>query len=80
MTTGTDNNLRAGSAWYHQPVAWLGIVVFVASLAGCVWLITVSARYADTPLATSHAVFGVPVSAHSAAPHPKPDEPARPKP
>ena len=67
MTTGTDRNLRAGSAWYHQPVAWLGIAVFVASLAGCVWLITVSARYADTPLATSDAVFGVPVSAHSAA-------------
>jgi hypothetical protein len=79
MTTGTDHHLRAGSAWYHQPVAWLGIAVFVASLAGCVWLITVSARYADTPLTTSHAVFGVPVSAHSGS-RPPPGPPPNPTP
>ena len=72
MTTSNDNALHAGSAWYHQPVLWLGIAVFVASLAGCVWLIVVSVRYADTPLDTSPAVFGVPASAHS-APRPPPD-------
>lgn len=67
MTTNNDNAAHAGSAWYHQPVLWLGIAVFLASLAGCVWLIVVSVRYADTPLDTSsHAVFGVPASAHSA--------------
>jgi hypothetical protein len=76
MTTNSDHPVHVASAWYHQPVAWLGIAVFVASLAGCVWLITVSARYADTPLATSHAVFGVPVSAHSAPrPPPRPTTP-----
>lgn len=73
MTTSDDNTRHAGSAWYHQPVLWLGIAIFVASLAGCVWLIVVSVRYADTPLDTSsQAVFGVPVNTHS-APQPAPD-------
>ncbi|TAL89838.1 MAG: hypothetical protein EPN69_11090 [Rhodanobacter sp.] len=63
MKTSHDNTLHAGSAWYHQPVLWLGIAVFLASLAGCGWLIVVSVRYADTPLSTSQAVFGVPASA-----------------
>ena len=72
-----DNAAPATSAWYHQPVLWLGIAVFAASIAGCVWLIVVSVRYADTPLSSSsHAVFGVPAGAHSAArapPQPPPD-------
>jgi hypothetical protein len=53
------------STWYCQPVLWLGVVVFIASLAGCVWLIVVSARHADIPVDTSHTVFGVPVSSRS---------------
>ena len=72
MKTSHDDARHATSAWYRQPVAWLGMLVFVASLAGCGWLIVVSIRYADTPLTTSHAVFGVPVSAHSAPPAPPP--------
>jgi hypothetical protein len=79
MTTSNDNAAHAGSAWYHQPVLWLGIAVFVASLAGCVWLIVVSIRYADTPLSTSHAVLGVPASAHS-APRAPAESPPDPKP
>ncbi|MDE2249118.1 MAG: hypothetical protein KGJ96_11150 [Xanthomonadaceae bacterium] len=62
----TDN----ASAWYRQPVLWLGIVVFVLSLAGCVWIIVVSTRHAAVPLDTSHAIFGVPVSARSSHPPP----------
>jgi len=71
------NNLatRTTSAWYRQPVLWLGILIFVASLAGCVWMIVLGAKHADTPLATSHTVFGVPVSAHSGPPHPPTDPP-----
>lgn len=72
MKSSHDSSLHAGSAWYHQPVLWLGLAVFVASLAGCAWLIVVSARHADTPLDTTHSVFGVPVSAHSAPPPPDP--------
>lgn len=66
MPVATDFAAGRASAWYHQPVLWLGIAVFLASIAGCVWIIVVSSRYADTPLDTSHTVFGVPVSAHSA--------------
>jgi len=49
------------SSWYRQPVLWFGVLVFIASLAGCVWLIVVSVRHADIPMDTPHTVFGVPV-------------------
>jgi hypothetical protein len=56
------------TTWQRQPVVWLGIVVFAASIAGCVWLITVGMRHADPPVATSHgSVFGVPATPHQAA-------------
>ncbi len=38
-----------GNRWYRQPVAWLGIVVTAAILAGCVWTIVLSSRYTDVP-------------------------------
>ncbi|MEO7073386.1 MAG: hypothetical protein ABI300_10655 [Rhodanobacter sp.] len=58
--------------WYRQGVVWLGVAVFVASIAGCVWIITVGLRHADTPVQTGRAaVFGVPAAAHSAAPPPR---------
>jgi hypothetical protein len=65
------------TAWYRQPVVWLGVLVFVASIAGCVWIITVGIRHADTPVATSRAnVLGVPASPHRA---PQPATSARPQ-
>jgi len=74
MTAADDDiGAHAASAWYRQPVLWLGIAVFAFSMVGCVWIIVVSVRYADTPLDTSHAVFGVPVSAHS-TPRPPPNQ------
>ena len=42
-----------------------GIVVFLASLAGCVWLIVASMRHADIPVETTHTVFGVPDDSHA---------------
>ena len=75
MQTAHDVAARTASAWYRQPVLWLGVVVFVASLAGCVWMIVLGATHADTPLDTPHTVFGVPVSAHSTPRHPAPDPP-----
>lgn len=73
MTAGNDIAARMAPAWYRQPVLWLGIAIFVGSLAGCAWMIVLGARHADTPLDTSHTVFGVPVSAHSSAsPPPRP--------
>jgi len=62
------------SAWYRQPVVWLGIVIFAASLGGCIWMIVLGAQHGDTPLDTApRTVFGVPASAHSAAATPDPN-------
>ncbi len=63
---GSDHAARPRShAWLRQPVLWLGAAVFAASLTGCIWLIVLGLHHTDTPLDTSHKVFGVPVSAHS---------------
>jgi hypothetical protein len=59
--TSAADPRRAG--WQRQPVLWLGLLVFVAALAGCVWIIVASHRHADTPLPTARTVFGVPLSA-----------------
>lgn len=61
-----------GGRWYQQPIVWLGIVVFIASMAGCVWIIVAGTRSADIPLETSHTVFGVPATAHSSRAAEKP--------
>jgi hypothetical protein len=54
-------------AWYRVPVAWLGILVFAASIAGCVWVIVAGVRYRDEPLPVPpHAVLGVPAHPHPA--------------
>lgn len=57
-----------GGLWYRQPVLWLGAGIFVATLAGCVWMIVLGARHQDQPMETAKPVFGVPRSAHSAPP------------
>lgn len=62
---------KPGGHWYRQPILWLGIAVFVASMAGCVWIIVASARSADIPLPTSRIVFGVPASARSSHDNPR---------
>ncbi|MBS0382613.1 MAG: hypothetical protein JSR56_09280 [Proteobacteria bacterium] len=50
--------------WYRTPIAWLGVLIFVASLAGCVWIIVASVQHRDEALPVStHSVLGVP--AHS---------------
>ena len=68
--TSADVNRSAAAAsrWYRQPILWLGIAIFVASMAGCIWIIVVSSRYDDPPLPThTHAVMGVPAHAQSKA-------------
>ncbi|WP_130618895.1 hypothetical protein [Dyella amyloliquefaciens] len=66
MATPAISPSRATSAaWYRQPVLWLGVAFFLASLAGCVWMIVLGARHADEPVDAPHAVFGVPSSSHS---------------
>lgn len=54
-------------AWYRVPVVWLGIVLFAASIAGCVWIIMVSVQYRDEALPVPvHSVLGVPAHPHAA--------------
>lgn len=65
----TPNSQPQHVPWYRVPVAWLGIAVFVASIAGCVWIIAVSAQYRDEAVPVPvHSVLGVP----AAHPHPPP--------
>ena len=33
---------RDGEPWYRPPVVWLGLGIFVASIAGCIALIVAS--------------------------------------
>lgn len=59
---------RHGDAWYSQPVAWLGIAVFLASIAGCIWLVVVAGAYDDEGVPIdNHRIFGVPTQ-HAAPP------------
>lgn len=39
--------VRGSGAWYRQPILWLGALIFAASVAGCVLMIVLGARYAD---------------------------------
>ncbi len=43
------------------PLIWIGAAILAASLAGCIWLIVVAVRHADTDVAVGSAtVFKVP--------------------
>jgi hypothetical protein len=56
----------ARTTWYRQPIVWLGVVLFVASLAGCVWIIVVASHHPDAPVEhAGRGLFGVPSAAHS---------------
>ena len=62
----TRNNESGTMPWYRLPVLWLGILIFVASMAGCVWIIVASVQYRDEAVAApAHAILGVPA-------HPRP--------
>lgn len=55
------SNQHESLRWYQVPVVWLGVLIFIASLAGCVWIIVVSVQHRDEALPVStHAVLGVP--------------------
>ena len=65
-TSPRDNS----RAWYRQGIAWLGVAVFAASIAGCIWLIVAAERNADPPLPNvGPQIMKVPV-----ARQPKPDK------
>jgi hypothetical protein len=60
------NRVRGARAWFRQPVVWLGAVILVASVIGCVATIVLAWRHADTPVETTGGnVMKVPLR-HSA--------------
>jgi hypothetical protein len=49
--------------WHQQPIVWLGLFLFCASLAACVLTIVIGERYADQPLPTSGvSILAMPMS------------------
>lgn len=50
------------SAWYRQPVLWLGTLLFAASIGGCVLMIVLGARHADAPLPTGGEIMKMPLA------------------
>ena len=61
--------LRRASAWYRQPVLWLGLAILLLSLAGCIWMIVLGARHGDAPLETGRTILGVPETSAPPPPH-----------
>jgi len=52
--------------WYHQPIAWLGIIVTLTLIVACAWTVMISLRYTDTPThGDVPTVLGVPAPAAS---------------
>lgn len=57
------------SAWYRQPVAWLGIGIFLAILGGCIWTVTISSRYTDIDAyGDAPKILGVPAPSTATGP------------
>ena len=66
----------SASAWYRQPVLWLGMAIFVASLAGCVWMIVLGVQHEDPAVPIDgHAILHMPIKHQPGrqAPPPQPD-------
>jgi hypothetical protein len=36
------NPARDGAEWFRQPVLWLGVLIFLGSLAGCLVMIVLA--------------------------------------
>ena len=50
QTPGSASDPPGGASWYRYPVAWLGMLILAASLAGIAALIVVAERYPDASL------------------------------
>lgn len=54
---------RSNHRWYQQPIAWLGLLIFAASLAGCISMIMLAAQHDDPPLTnTTETSFKIPAT------------------
>lgn len=56
-------NADPNNHWYRQPIAWLGIAITVAILAGCVWTIVLASAYTDRPAhGSTPTLLGMPLA------------------
>ena len=62
--------MARGSAWHAQPVVWVGVLVMLATIAGCLVLLAVALRNPDAPIDTG--------GGHVSAVPPRHAGPARP--
>jgi hypothetical protein len=51
--TNVNSAATDGGRWYRQPILWLGVAIFCASLAGCIAMVVLGSRYADETLPTT---------------------------
>ena len=59
---------RGVAKWFRQPVLWLGALIFVASVIGCIVTIVLASRHADAPVETVGAsVMKVPTGHQAGA-------------
>ncbi len=65
--------------WYRQPIAWLGISIFVVTLAGCIHLILFAVAHEDPSLvfADKEVSFRIPATRKPTQP-PATPPPAKP--
>ena len=68
--------LRRG-AW-RQPVVWLALAVFVASVLGCIGMIVLASRLADpsTPASAGPTIMKMPIERQPLPSRPEPAPPA----
>lgn len=60
--------VRTTETWWRQPVAWLGVAIFAASIAGCIVMIVLAERNKDEALPTAgKQVLSVPLARSAAA-------------
>lgn len=71
------------TGWYRQPVVWLGIAIFTASIAGCIWMIVLGIQHEDPAIPLDgHSIMRVPVERAPVEQNrsPETEPPVRPEP
>ena len=80
-TAGRTANRAADAAPVHrgawrQPVVWLALAVFVASLLGCIGMIVLANRLADPEVPVGPVIMKVPLERQPLPSRPEPAPPA----
>ena len=76
--TVADAVAQARRGAWHQPVVWLALAIFVASVLGCIGMIVLANRLADpsTPALAGPTIMKMPIEHQPLPPRPAPVPPA----